>query len=598
MDNRFRISGPVARTLTVAGGLGGLAWLAAAALGGTPPSALLWPGAGVGLALVLRAGAGVLPGIALGAALGTLLAGTPLAVAAAAALAAVAQAGLGAWLLRRVPDFHPALDRPRDVLALLVLGAALGTLPGALLAAAAPSLAAAVPWSAFPARLYADWAAELTGVLAFAPAALLACSAPARWRARRAAEGVLLLAAVAGLGLAAWPGLSAVALTPYALLLPVLWAVFRFGRAMTAAVIMLSAALAAAGAVGAAELHPFVLVSAVTALLLGALRTQQQRMRRGLAVARSELEHTRESLIEEKDRAQVTLASIGEAVITTDARGRVDFLNPVAETLTGWSLDSARGRPLKQVLNLVDSAPEGAGAGEAEPDPLQSYSVLRRRDGEKFFIHSTASEIRNRAQDEIGTVIVFQDVTHVQRLAQKLSYQATHDELTGLVNRREFERRLERALDGARRDGARHALCFLDLDRFKIVNDQGGHRVGDELLAMLGTVLHKRLRQRDTVGRLGGDEFGVLLEHCPIEQALRVAQDICADVRDFSFVWEGRAYSIGVSIGVTAVSAETESASSALNAADMACYAAKAQGRNRVELHRDEIEDQARHHAR
>ncbi len=177
------------------------------------------------------------------------------------------------------------------------------------------------------------------------------------------------------------------------------------------------------------------------------------------------------------------------------------------------------------------------------------------------------------------------NVTEAQALAHRLSFQATHDALTGLVNRQEFERRLERILGELPRDGEEYALLYLDLDQFKVVNDTCGHTAGDQLLRQITAQVHERLRGRDTLARLGGDEFGVLLEHCPLDQALRIATDLRDAVQNYRFVWEGKPFSVGVSIGLVPLSSATGNVAAALSAADAACYAAKEQGRNRVHLY-------------
>jgi len=178
------------------------------------------------------------------------------------------------------------------------------------------------------------------------------------------------------------------------------------------------------------------------------------------------------------------------------------------------------------------------------------------------------------------------DITETHTLAEKLSYQASHDALTGLINRREFERRLQRVLKTARIEKTEHALCYMDLDQFKVINDTCGHVAGDELLRQLGAVLQARARKRDTVARLGGDEFGVLMEHCSLEDAERVADTFRSAIEKFRFQWENKAFTIGVSIGLVPITETSESMVHVMSAADSACYAAKDQGRNRILVYR------------
>jgi diguanylate cyclase (GGDEF)-like protein/PAS domain S-box-containing protein len=297
-------------------------------------------------------------------------------------------------------------------------------------------------------------------------------------------------------------------------------------------------------------------------------------------------------LRDEKERAEVTLGSIGDAVVRTDAAGVVEYLNPVAEQLLGVPTSEVAGRPILNVLTLVH---------ETSRDPLENpvetclregrvvgrsnLSLLVRPDGREFAIDDSAAPIQDADGEIIGAVLVFHDVSRARTLARQLAHQASHDFLTGLVNRHEFERRVGRALQRSQQEAITHALCFLDLDQFKVVNDTCGHGAGDELLRQLANTLQKKVRRRDTLARLGGDEFGVLLEHCPPGQATRVAHELLEAVQEFRFVWEGKPFALGVSIGVVPITGETESLATVLRDADAACYAAKERGRNRVHFY-------------
>ena len=176
------------------------------------------------------------------------------------------------------------------------------------------------------------------------------------------------------------------------------------------------------------------------------------------------------------------------------------------------------------------------------------------------------------------------DVTGPHRMSRQLAHQASHDSLTGLVNRREFEQRLGRVLDSARNDKGEHALCYLDLDQFKVVNDTCGHTAGDHLLQQVSTLLRGQMRQRDTLARLGGDEFGVIIEHCNLERAERLTENLRKAICSFRFIWRGASFHIGVSIGLVPISGSAQSIADLLSAADNACYIAKEHGRNRVHV--------------
>jgi diguanylate cyclase (GGDEF)-like protein/PAS domain S-box-containing protein len=195
-----------------------------------------------------------------------------------------------------------------------------------------------------------------------------------------------------------------------------------------------------------------------------------------------------------------------------------------------------------------------------------------------------------------GAVGNARDITEAHHLSEELSYQASHDTLTGLINRREFEQRLQRALQIARVEKTEHALCYLDLDELKIINDTCGHVAGDALLRQLGGLLQEHVRKRDTLARLGGDEFGVLLEHCSVEQAMRVVNALHKAVGDFRFLWGDKSFNIGVSIGLVPVTEASESITAVLSAADTACYAAKDAGRNRIHVYREGDAELARRH--
>jgi diguanylate cyclase (GGDEF)-like protein/PAS domain S-box-containing protein len=306
----------------------------------------------------------------------------------------------------------------------------------------------------------------------------------------------------------------------------------------------------------------------------------------------TERKRAEQAMFAEKDRAAVTLQSIGDAVITTNASGHIDYLNPVAERLTGWSVGEVRGRAIGEVLQLIDESTRKPVAYTldrvllaGETSVPSDRNVLVNRRGEELAIQETASPIRNREGAAIGAVIVFADVTKERRLKRALSYQASHDALTGLINRREFDSRLEGAVAAAQRGESEFVLLYVDLDQFKVVNDTCGHSAGDRLLRDITSLLQARVRASDTIARLGGDEFGLLLERCSLEQAERVADSIRQGIHGYRFLWGANSLSVGASIGVVRIARETTSAAAVLSAADIACYAAKDGGRNRVQVY-------------
>lgn len=335
------------------------------------------------------------------------------------------------------------------------------------------------------------------------------------------------------------------------------------------------------------SLHSLLLETGVCALfgvvLAGALLVLMRRQQ-----AREE--RLRNAAFDERERARVTLHSIGDAVITTNLQEMVEYLNPVAERLTQWTLAESRGKPLSEVCSLIDERTMQAvptRVAKALEDrqfcPFSGDEVaLVRRDGSSMAIEDSAAPLLDRQGKAIGGVMVFRDVTATRRMAQRITWAATHDSLTGLVNRREFETCVEAALLSARNSESHHVLCYLDLDQFKVINDTCGHAAGDAMLKQLGAVLQARLRESDTLARLGGDEFGVLLEGCALDRAQLIAADLLAAVRDHRFQWETKPFTVGVSIGLVAINAGTGSRAEVFSAADTACYTAKEQGRNRI----------------
>jgi diguanylate cyclase (GGDEF)-like protein/PAS domain S-box-containing protein len=308
------------------------------------------------------------------------------------------------------------------------------------------------------------------------------------------------------------------------------------------------------------------------------------------------LRESSERLAEERERAEVTLASIGDGVIRTDAAGVVDYLNAAAERLTGWTLAEAMGQPLSKVWNVVDET-----GGRLLFDPVERClregrvleipgpSLLLRRDGVEFAIRDSVAPIRDHGGRTVGTVLVFKDVTELRGMEREMSYLAQHDALTGLLNRREFEIRLERCLGTAAEEGRQHALFYLDLDEFKLVNDTSGHLAGDELLKQVTALLASQLRRGDTLARLGGDEFGVLLEDTSPERSRALGEALRAAVRAHRFVWQDRIFEIGVSLGAVMIDRASGDIAQVLSAADAACYVAKEAGRNRI--HEYQLDD-------
>ena len=301
-------------------------------------------------------------------------------------------------------------------------------------------------------------------------------------------------------------------------------------------------------------------------------------------------------------RAQLALDAVGEGLITTDAQGQIDYLNRTAEALTGVQRQEGTGQPFGKLISFIDEHDRRPLA-----DPVRqcldtgSRAALGRRalmiaraTGNELGIEASAWPIRGPEGEVAGAVVMLHDVTELRGLTQQMSYQASHDALTGLVNRREFERRLGEALETARAGRQGHVMCYLDLDRFKAVNDTSGHLAGDNMLREVAALIREAVRDSDTVARLGGDEFGVLLVGCPLEKARQIADDIWRAIGEYRFVWKDRIFSVGVSTGIVEVTGESNSMEEIMNAADSACYVAKRQSDSHVHVYSSHDEVVAR----
>jgi diguanylate cyclase (GGDEF)-like protein/PAS domain S-box-containing protein len=297
-----------------------------------------------------------------------------------------------------------------------------------------------------------------------------------------------------------------------------------------------------------------------------------------------------------------TLDSLGEGIITTDVTGRIDYLNRAAEQLIGVSGADALGKTITDIITLVDEH-DRRSLGDPVRQCLTTQAkvtvgrrglMISRNGTDERSVELTVTPLKGPKADLAGTVEAVRDVSEMRGITRQMSYQASHDALTGLVNRREFERRLEEALEATHASPARHVLCYLDLDRFKVVNDSSGHMAGDTMLREVAALLKQTVRDSDTVGRLGGDEFGLLLTGCPLEKARQIADDVVQKISEYRFVWKDKIFNIGVSVGLVEVSRDSGVPDEIMSAADSACYVAKKQG-NHVHVYSARDESVARH---
>jgi len=305
----------------------------------------------------------------------------------------------------------------------------------------------------------------------------------------------------------------------------------------------------------------------------------------------NKIKQNRKTLANQKERLHIMLESIADGVIATDQYGIVTYINPAAENITCWKKDDAVTIDVHKVYSIVTDSSD-VSLDDVIDETIMTgtvyYSlddtIITTRDGNNIPIKSTIAPIRDQNDNISGTIIIFQNVSETRALSNELRHQASHDALTDLVNRTEFENKLVTLISSAS-DRFHHALLYLDLDQFKIVNDTSGHTAGDELLKQIATLLCDVVREADTVARLGGDEFAVLLEHCTSIQALEVAEKIRESISRFTFIWNDKPFKVGVSIGVVPIEESVRTADDLLRDADLACYAAKDSGRNRVHVY-------------
>ncbi|MDU4996470.1 MAG: diguanylate cyclase [Enterobacteriaceae bacterium] len=309
----------------------------------------------------------------------------------------------------------------------------------------------------------------------------------------------------------------------------------------------------------------------------------------GVNMDMTEVKQLNEALFQEKERLHITLDSIGEAVLCTDVDMNVTFMNPVAEKMSGWSQEQAMSQPLLNVLRITfgETGPsmENIHSGDMSRSAIEQDVVLHCRTGGTYDIHYSVTPLSTLDGQNIGFVLVIQDVTESRKMLRQLSYSASHDALTHLANRVNFETHLKRLLKSVQELHQRHALVFIDLDRFKAVNDTAGHAAGDALLRELSSLMLSMLRSTDILARLGGDEFGLLLPDCNVESARYISGRIIQSINDYHFMWEGRMHRIGASAGITIIDETNHQASEVMSQADIACYASKNNGRGLVTVY-------------
>lgn len=323
------------------------------------------------------------------------------------------------------------------------------------------------------------------------------------------------------------------------------------------------------------------------------VRDGRGRVRRVVGVAHdiTERKIAENALFQEIDRAHVTLSSIADGVIRTDARGAVDYLNPVAQRLTGWSLAEAYGQPASRIYQVFDEEsgkraldPIHHCLGEQREQVFLGHRLLRRRDGSHYPIHDSAAPLRDRHGRLSGAILVFRDLTLMRELEERMRHLESHDPLTGLINRRQLELLVFETLRSERGQQARHVLCHLSLDGFKPARDTCGRAAGDQLIRQIAGLLQHHTRRQDLVARLGAEEFAILFRNCSQKQAEVRAREICDAIRRFRFHWHGRTFASHVSAGLAPMTAEVSEPGKLMGAADAACFVARQAGNGRLHV--------------
>jgi diguanylate cyclase (GGDEF)-like protein/PAS domain S-box-containing protein len=282
-------------------------------------------------------------------------------------------------------------------------------------------------------------------------------------------------------------------------------------------------------------------------------------------------------------------SNLCNAVITTDTLCQITYMNGEAEKLTGWQLEEAQNKPVSEVLTLVSqrsgeiiATPLRHCLDHGEVTQISDSLALQGRSGVRFAIDITAAPMRDPRGNVSGAILLFHNLANTASITHQLFWDSRHDSLTGLLNRREFHRKLEEAELSAREQNQTHTLAYIDLDQFKLINDSCGHAAGDEVLRQAAAILRENLAADDVLARLGGDEFAILLPDCPLPAGEARIQTLLLILKNARFHWEDKTFEVNASAGLLEISTLGNAAADLLSAADMACQSAKEQGRSRI----------------
>ncbi|MBT5293580.1 MAG: EAL domain-containing protein [Cellvibrionales bacterium] len=312
--------------------------------------------------------------------------------------------------------------------------------------------------------------------------------------------------------------------------------------------------------------------------------------REDFIISNEQFKEKQNALTAEKSRAQITLESIADGVITTNALGDIDYINPVAQKILNCTLDEVRDQSIKDIFHTyheISRIPTANLVKRAIAENSILYSaaknVLKTKDNTERLIEQQAAPIRDVMGKAIGAILIFRDRTEAKRIEKQLSFHASHDPLTGLHNREIFDQEVRLAIHEVEGSDSQHALCHLSLSQFNMINETCGHRAGDKLLQQVAAVLQQKVRApSDAIARIGGDEFGILLRHCPMDAAQRICEVIAGEFTDHKFEHHDKSFDINVGIGIVSITNETDKLAELISAASAACNKAKERGKNRV----------------
>ncbi|MBN2738393.1 MAG: EAL domain-containing protein [Spirochaetales bacterium] len=309
-------------------------------------------------------------------------------------------------------------------------------------------------------------------------------------------------------------------------------------------------------------------------------------------------EQTETELINERERALVTLETIGDGVIAADNTGLITYLNPAAEELTGWLCEAAKGMSLTKVLktnySLGDQKISKTGINETSMDMEMTKNVpvlLTSRNGRVFSIQESTTPIKDQNNKIIGSVIVLHNISDKEKLSKELNYKSSHDNLTGLLNRKTFEKMLQNLINSSKKNNEEHILCYIDVDKFSIINTNESSLAGDQMLIQLSKILQSSVRTSDFIGRLGGDQFGIILSNCEYFQAKRIIEELHQKISTTPFLWNNKEFSVKLSIGLTPINKGSDDLEKILSSANIACVFAKKNGGNRIQLYQHNNSD-------